>query len=128
MTLTKSQKGTLLFVGISAVIIICITQYIKSSVKNNSEYTIGYVFDSMNGPSSGPAIYYYYYVDGKKYDNSDYINSDYDVRVGEFYWVKYSSEHPNWAEIQQNLQVIDSDKIKKAGFSLPQKKRNQFQE
>ena len=73
MALTKSQKGTLLFVGISALIVICITQYIKNSVKNNSEYTIGYVFDSMNGPSSGPAIYYYYYVNGKKFVSSDNI-------------------------------------------------------
>ncbi|WP_289064239.1 hypothetical protein [uncultured Zobellia sp.] len=124
MKLTKSQKGTLLFVGISAVVTICITQYIKSSLKHNSEYTIGYVFDSMNGPSSGPAIFYYYYVDGEKYDNSDFVNSNYDVRVGEFYWVKYSSEHPSLAEIQQNFQVIDSDKIRKAGFPLPKEKRN----
>ncbi|MBA6316737.1 hypothetical protein [Cellulophaga baltica] len=126
MKLDKDQKRTLLYLTVFALILMCITAYIKKDLKENSVYTVCFVDSYMDGPSSSPAIFYYYYVNGKKYENSNYLDSNYDVKVGEFYVVKFSSKNPDWAEIQQDQRVFSTTKIRKAGLKIPKKKKNQF--
>jgi hypothetical protein len=61
--------------------------------------------------------YYTFYYKGKKYQNSEHINEfDGQNLVGKYYFVRLSSENPNYAEIFLDKEIHDTLEISKAGF------------
>ena len=128
MAITKSQKVTLISVLVLVMATYLVSLFLRKSINDNPRYTVGFVYDYMDGGSTGPSVFYYYYVNNKKYENSDYQDRKNGAKTGNFYFVKYSFDNPNLAELQQSRQILDTVKIKEAGFTLSKKKRNQFQE
>ena len=77
--------------------------------------------------TSGPSLFYVYFVDGKEYEGSTYSKNDLNFSL-KYYYVIYSEKNPEWSEIDLNRPVKDSFKIKAAGLTLPKPQRIQFKE
>ncbi len=126
MAIDRGQKITLSVCLLIMLIVWIVSLLIRNEVKENAVYTVCYVYDYMSGVSSGSYISFYFYVDNKRIKGSNSYNPKYNVKVGEFYMVKYSSENPDFSEIQQDQRVFSTTKIKEAGLTIPKKKKNQF--
>ena len=128
MILDKSKIKVLIIVGFLFLTTYFVSRYIKNDINTNAEYTIGFVYDYMEGVTSGEYIYYRYYVSGQVYENSNAYDSDHKVKIGQYYTVKYSTRNPEHSVLQQGFLITDTSEIKKAGFSLQKNKVNQFLE
>ncbi|MDO6818978.1 hypothetical protein [Zobellia sp. 1_MG-2023] len=128
MILDKSKIKVLIIVVFLFLTTYFVSRYIKNDINTNAEYTIGFVYDYMEGVTSGEYIYYRYYVSGQVYENSNAYDSDHKVKIGQYYTVKYSTRNPEHSVLQQGFLITDTSEIKKAGFSLQKNKVNQFLE
>ncbi|WP_289064213.1 hypothetical protein [uncultured Zobellia sp.] len=128
MILEKNKIKALIIVGFLFMTTYFVSRYIKNDINTNAEYTIGFVYDYMEGVTSGEYIYYRYYVLGQVYENSNAYDNDHKVKIGQYYMVKYSTSNPEHSELQQGFLITDTSEIKKAGFSLLKNRVNQFQE
>ena len=128
MILDKSKIKVLIIVVFLFLTTYFVSRYIKNDINTNAEYTIGFIYDNMEGVTSGEYIYYRYYVSGQVYENSNAYDSDHKVKIGQYYTVKYSTRNPEHSVLQQGFLITDTSEIKKAGFSLQKNKVNQFLE
>lgn len=118
MILDKSKIRVLIVVGFLLLTTYFVSRYIKNDINSNAEYTIGFVYDYMEGITSGEYIYYRYYVSGQVYENSNSYDNAHNVKIGEYYMVKYSTSNPEHSKLQQGLLITDTIQIKAAGFKL----------
>ncbi|MGJ8737146.1 hypothetical protein [Zobellia laminariae] len=126
--MNKQKVVVVITVCLGLLILMLCYKYKTKSISKNGIRTIGRVTGFDGGhKTSGPSIMYTYNVNNKKYKGGKYIE-DVSIHKSSFYVVQYSSEKPSWSEILLNQPVTDTIKIKKAGFSLPKKKKNRFQE
>ncbi|WP_170863203.1 hypothetical protein [Pseudozobellia thermophila] len=102
--------------------------YKRHTINKQFEIVVGKVSGVQNLIKSSPSLFYNYYVGGKLYSSSKKIEGSFSKYKNRFYPVKYSLENPSWSEILLDQPVTDTIEIKKAGFSLPKKKKNRFQE
>ncbi|MDT7828476.1 hypothetical protein RQM65_07365 [Pricia sp. S334] len=129
MTITRNQ-----YVGIGVVITVLVLfytfyEYRKWDIERNSHQTIAQVNGYLRGTKTGPSLKYFYRDNDSKYDGSIYIESEkYPAYKNRFFIVNYSAENPSWSEILLSRPVTDTPAIKAAGFRLPKKKTNQFQQ
>ncbi|MBU2946333.1 hypothetical protein [Zobellia uliginosa] len=123
MILDKSKIRVLIAVGFLLSVTYFVSRYIKNDINSNSEYTIGFVYDYMEGITSGEYIYYRYYVSGQVYENSNSYDNAQKVKVGDYYTVKYSTSNPEHSELLQGLLITDTIQIIAAGFKLPNSKQ-----
>lgn len=129
MALDRNQ-----YIGICLALVVLIVTYLvfefrKNNIENNPIKTIGFVNGYLRGAKSGPALLYVYNIGSVEYQGSTYINSDeYSKHRNRFYIIRYSSKNPSWSELLLDEPVTDTTAIKAAGFTIPRKKRNQFQE
>lgn len=129
MNINKNQYiGIILVIGM-LLILYSFYKYRNSNIRENGVQTIGLVNGYLRGTKTGPSLKYVYKVDKDKYEGSTYIgSSEYSNYKNRFYQVQYSSENPGWSELLLNRPVTDTIAIIEAGFSIPRRKGNQFQE
>ncbi|MBU3025978.1 hypothetical protein [Zobellia galactanivorans] len=118
MILDKIKIRVLIVVGFLLLTTYFASRYIKNDINSNAEYTIGFVYDYMEGITSGEYIYYRYYVSGQVYENINSYDKAHNVKIGDYYMVKYSTSNPEHSELQQGLLITDTIQIKAAGFKL----------
>ncbi|MDO6810978.1 hypothetical protein Q4603_20320 [Zobellia galactanivorans] len=129
MNLLKKKYFSLLLFLLFAGVLVAITVWSKYDIAQHEKYTIGYVYDIDGGTATAsPSLVYKYFVTGKEYHSTSSFSKNKELYLNHFYRVRYSFKNPGSGEILLNQPITDTIKIKKAGFSLPQKKRNQFQE
>ncbi|WP_298503598.1 hypothetical protein [uncultured Maribacter sp.] len=102
----------------------------KIEIDQNEERTIGLVYDIDGGTATAsPSLVYKYIVSGKEYHSTSSFSGNKKMYLNHFYEVRYSSKSPDLSEILLDSIVSDIVMIKKAGLTLPEKKkkkRNQF--
>ena len=126
--MNKQKVVVVITVCLGLLILMLLYRFKTKSISENGIRTIARVTGFDGGhKTSGPAILYTYHVNGKRYKGGKYIE-DVSIHKFSFYAVQYSSERPSWSEILLDQPITDTVEIKKAGFSLPKKKRNQFRE
>ncbi|CAM3511539.1 hypothetical protein [Zobellia roscoffensis] len=102
--------------------------YKKHTINKQFKIVVGKVSGVQKLIKSSPSLFYDYYVGGKLYSGSKKFEGSFSKYKNRFYSVKYSKENSGWSEILLEQPVTDTIIIKKAGFSLPKKKKNRFQE
>ncbi|QLG46858.1 hypothetical protein [Costertonia aggregata] len=119
MAINKHQKiGIFLVIAILLALLI-FHQYRKSNIKKYEHKTIALVNGYLRGTKSGPILKYIYRIGENIYDGSTYIRSDeYSKYKNRYFIVSYSSKNPGWSEILLDRPVLDTIKIKEAGFKL----------
>ncbi|WP_139278158.1 MULTISPECIES: hypothetical protein [Flavobacteriaceae] len=129
MNLLKNKYSSLLLFLLFVGVLVAITVWSKYDIAKHEKYTIGYVYDIDGGTATAsPSLVYKYYVTGKEYHSTSPFYENKKLYLNHFYRVRYSSENPSSSEILLDSVVSDTILIKKAGFSLPKKKKNRFQE
>ena len=127
--ITKGQKVGLLISVLLLLAMYLFTEYKKKEVENSSSYSVAMIYRYFRGTSTGPMFEYKYYVKDQLYQGGIGVdNEDFSKYKNRFFKVKYSKENPSWSQILLNERIYDTIAIKAAGFSIPTKKRNQFQE
>lgn len=83
----------------------------------NAEFTTGKVVD-YTGPAGAQSIEYKYryYVYGVKYEGATKREKG-SKALGKYYVVKYSKDKPKISELDLDQEVIDTLKIREAGFT-----------
>lgn len=125
----KKQKIIVLVIlCLGLIILVYLYQKKTNSISKNGIKTVARVtgFDGGHA-TSGPSILYVYNVGNERFKGSKYID-DVSNHQFSFYVVQYSSITPSWSEILLSQPVTDTVAIKTAGFSLPKKKTNRFQQ
>lgn len=126
MTLISGKGKGIVLVVIITVLLIGYDECRKKTLNSIDSYGIAKILGKREGKGSKYGVYIYY-VDKKKFEGRFDIHY-FSKNSFKFYKVKYAEKKPSWSEILLDQPVTDTIEIRKAGFSLPQKKRNQFQE
>ncbi|WP_378187729.1 hypothetical protein ACE939_05065 [Aquimarina sp. W85] len=74
---------------------------------------------SLSRSGIAEKIQYNYFVDGKKYKGSTFLNGNCgECKLSKYYRIKYSSKDPDYSEMYLDQEVINERLIIKAGFTI----------
>lgn len=129
MKLSRGQQLGIISVLAFFLLLFAYDVYKKSAIDANRESTIGLVYDLDGGhATTSPSLIFKYYVKKKQFTGTTSFDGSFNNYENRFFQVEYSSENLSWSQILLNHPVTDTVAIKAAGFTLPKKERNQFQE
>lgn len=115
-----------LSIGFLLFAIAVVQNYIeKKEIKRNKYITVGKVYKYNNTRRGADIIYYYYNYNGKVY-KSDELSKDFLIsdKYLTYFEVEISTENPSYSRIHLDKKITDTLKIKAAGFSLDDDKKD----
>ena len=114
-------KKIFISLGITATLLMIILAVVdmykrEKSIKKNEYETVAKVYKYYSNRSNS-RYYYEYFYHGKKYQNDEDIdNGNQEECVNKYYKLELSTENPQFSEIYLEEEIVDSLKIKEAGF------------
>ena len=74
-------------------------RYISDDIKSHSKFTIGKIFKQTGSLTSGNAWHYQFLYQGKLYEGYRSTHVDYDVNLGDYFLVNFSSTDPKHSKV-----------------------------
>ena len=99
----SKQKKSLLFAFIVCSLILGLPylwrKYRDNDIKENSKYTFGKVIKKTNSLKNGKRWHYDFYFENVLYNGRWPTHVDYDVKMGDYFIVNFSSKNPEHNKI-----------------------------
>lgn len=112
--MNKEDIKTILL-GLGLLIIIFIVPYFwrkskSDDIEKNKKYTIGVISKKTGSLKNGYHWHYEFYYNGKKYEAYRSTHIGYDVKVGNYFLIQFSSKNPEYSKVFYEYQ-LEPDKI-----------------
>jgi len=85
-------------------------RYISDDIKLHSQFAIGKIFKQTGSLKSGNAWHYQFLYHGKLYEGYRSTHVDYDVNLGDYFLVNFSSTDPNHSKMLYDYK-LNNDKL-----------------
>jgi len=72
---------------------------ISNDIKDHSKFTVGKIFKLTSSLKSGNAWHYQFTYNGNQYENYRSTHVDYDVNIGDYFLVNFSTINPAHSKI-----------------------------
>lgn len=87
--------------------------YRDNDIKNNSNFIFGKVFKKTGSLKNGNSWHYNFIFEGKSYEDNWSTHVDYDVHLGEYFLINFSSRYPEHNKILYKYKLkVDSHIVK----------------
>jgi hypothetical protein len=77
-------------------------------IKMHSKYTIAKITKQLGSLNNGRQWYYEFIYNNKTYEGYKSTHVDYEVNVGDYFLVNFSSENPNHNKLLYDYKIYDS--------------------
>ncbi len=84
-------------------------RYKRDDIETNSKFAIGRIFKLTTSLKSGDAWYYQFKYKDNVYENYRSTHVDYDVAIGDYFLVNFSSKNPEHSEILYDYKLDENE-------------------
>jgi hypothetical protein len=117
----KSLFAAIILIGITFLVSFLWRKYRDDDIKSHSRYTFGRIEIKRGSLKNGNQWYYDFFVNGNLYQGYRSTHVDYDVKIGDYFLVNYSSVNPQHNKIlyDYRLKSFDSTIVRKVYKEIP---------